>query len=111
MTASTLTVRSTAPANVVRAWLKDNGFNPGTRGKFSAAEISAYNKNNALKYVPAKHVPTKEVTVTIAGRKRTRKVNVLAARNILRENGQPVGRRGRLTVAQFQNAYDLSVSN
>lgn len=102
---------SAAPA-AVREWATANGFEVGSRGKFSAALIKAYNSANGLKYRPGQHVPTVKVSAKPAkGRTVTRSVNIAEARawarNVMPEG--TVGTRGRLD-SEILAAYVLHTS-
>lgn len=111
--ATSLTVQHSAKPSEVRTWLRANGLlTTQARGKFSKAQIDAYNAANAVKYRPAKFVPTKPVKVK-DGRNRTvtRKINPAQAREVLLAHHYPVGQRGRLTAEQYQKAYDLSLAS
>lgn len=111
--ATSLTVQHSAKPSEVRTWLRAKGLlTTQARGKFSQSQIDAYNAANAVKYRPAKFVPTKPVKVK-DGRNRTvtRKINPAQAREILLAHHYPVGQRGRLTAEQYQKAYDLSLAS
>lgn len=105
---STLAVKASASPADVRAFALANGIEVGTRGRLNPAAVAAFNRVSHIKYTEAAHVKTREVTVKVGGRKRTRKFNPAQVRAILRANGVPVGNRGVISAAQFQRAYDLS---
>lgn len=108
MSKSTLAVQATANPHDVRAWAVANGHPVGTRGRIHPDTIKAYNKTHAVKYVEAGFVKTSERVVKVGGRKRTRKVSEAQARVILAAAGVKFGRRGPLSAALVQQAYDLS---
>lgn len=108
MSKSTLAVQITAnPANV-RAWALAHGLPVGTRGRLHPDTIKAYNKVHGLKYVEAGFTKTSARTVKVNGRNRTRKIDESAARAVLAAHGVAFGRRGPLSAALVQQAYDLS---
>lgn len=97
---------SASPADV-RAWAAENGFDVGSRGRFSTDLVRAFNKANGLKYREGQHVPTVRVSAKPEkGRTVTRTVNVADVRAAAREAGVPVGRRGRIDGA-VMSAYVL----
>lgn len=108
-----LTVTRFASGADVRAWGLENGFNVAdTRGRLPFELVKAYNKANAVKYVPGKAVVTKSVEVRDSrGRKVTRKVNVGQARKLLAANGVQTGARGRLSLAQLTQAWELGANS
>lgn len=105
-----LTVRNTStnPANV-RAWARENGYEVGTRGRFDASIVRAYNAvhRGSQRYVPAGFKRDKVATLALS-KSKTRRVAVAAARTLLREAGEPVGKRGRLSQEQLAKAVSLA---
>ncbi len=106
-------------ASTVRAWLTEQGQNPGKRGRISAEQKDAFNKAHSkkgLKYVPQGEAekPTIEVpgvvTIDKAGRKATRTVTVTteAARALL---GHEAGRRGRFSKATLALALSAQAAD
>lgn len=107
MTASLKTQISAKPSDV-RVWGAAHGFNVKTRGSISFDLYTAYNKANSVKYLPSKYVATRKVEVKVKGRNVTRTTTPAAVRDILKNAGESVGSRGRLSNAHYQRAFDLT---
>ena len=108
-----LTVTRFATAADVRAWAVANNLEVATtRGRLPFEVVTAYNKANSLKYRPgaAKKVVDVEVKDK-RGRKAVRKVNVGDARALLAANGVETGKRGRLSLAQLVQAWELGTNS
>jgi len=89
---------SASPA-AVRSFAAAAGMAVGTRGKFSAEVIAAFNKGKPAdrRYVAGEHIPT--VDVKVKGQRRPVKVNLDDARQALRDAGAKVGARGKIADA------------
>lgn len=100
--------RTSAQPSAVREWAAENGFTTGSRGRYSSELVSAYNKANkgSRRYVPQQGYPVKTKTVKVGKRERT--VPVAEARQVLREHGEAVGTRGRLSTEQVLKALELA---
>ena len=109
MTNSKLTVRKVAATGAeVRAWARENGFEVGARGRLNPEAVAAFNKTHKGfgAYREGVQKPVKTKTVRVGRRERT--VPVAEAREVLRQAGEPVGKRGRLSEFQVLRALELT---
>lgn len=105
---NSLTIRQSASPEQVRIFAAANNLPTGKRGKFTAEVIAAYNKAHPVKYIPGGHVQrAHRYDVKIKGKKTQRTTTPELVRAVLREAGEPVGKRGRITQDQVQRAFDL----
>lgn len=99
-------------ADVVRAWAAENGLTVGDRGRLSPEVREAFAKANPkAKYVVGHKTPKTEIFVAKREGKTPIRKSIVAAevRAWAKENGQPVGQRGRIT-PEVKAAYVLSTS-
>lgn len=100
-----MATRKIASPAVVRQWLLDNpveGQTVGARGKFSAEQITRFNKGQRVyKFETGTFKPTRSVSairITDKGRKVpiTKQVNLTEVREEAKKAGVVLGQRGRI---------------
>ena len=113
MSIFTTTANVTASPSDVRQFAIDNGFDVGTRGRFSAELIDAFNRASARKYSVGAYVDGKTAAKVRDNRGKLVTRHFIAAdvRKVLVDHGYAKPGRGRLPKGAYALYADILRNN